>query len=140
MIPLLTEPEYLCLMTFPVGIHSAMSWNYEIRMYWTCIIMTLVSFSQHAVNILCKNKMLEQKYVFYALWLDRLCAAITVYHRFKYIKHKTIFIKSNLFINSLILIILLDSGLVKDKQEYFVLHTIWHITSFSLLNKYVGNP
>ena len=136
-IEMYLEPELLCLITFPIGIHAALSWKLWSEMFWTCIIMTVVSFTQHTINILWENQLIRYKYVPYALWADRLFAILTIYDRSKYVENKIKFFKKNLFICSVFLILLLDTGCVKDKQQYYFLHFIWHITSFRLLDKHI---
>ena len=126
--------EFLSSLTSFYGFYICFTWGSKTLIFFLIFLLTLSSIFQHFINTLVFLEKMQEKYCHYVLWLDRCFAFLSSCVRYKTLDDKTDFFLNTKTILSFLLLISLDGGFWNDKY-YDLVHSIWHIFAFSLLDK-----
>ena len=129
--------ESLSLLSSFYGLYICFTWDKWSHSFFTTLAVTISSILQHFINTVVYLGKVNEKYKFHVLWLDRSAAILSVISKYKTVNDKKKFIVKKRFLFSLLLLLLLDAGVFNDNC-YDLVHSIWHILAFSLLDKSFG--
>lgn len=126
--------ESLSLLSSFYGFYVCFKWEKWSHSFFTILAVTISSILQHFVNIIVYLGQVDEKYKFHVLWFDRSAAILSVVSKYKTVNYKKNFVVKKRILFSLLLLLLLDNGVFND-HYYDIIHSIWHILAFSLLDK-----
>ena len=126
--------ESLSLLSSFYGFYICFTWEKWSHSFCTTLALTISSILQHFINTIVYLGKVDEKYKFHVLWIDRSAAILSVISKYKTVNDKKKFILKKRFLFSLLLIVSLDAGVFND-NFYDLVHSIWHISAFSLLGK-----